>query len=180
MRGQIEVVDYDPAWPALFDAEAAALRLAFGAALTSLEHIGSTSVPGLAAKPVIDIQAVVRSVAEMPSVSPRLVGLGWTEGVFAPDPERHRYFKKYDRSGAHIRHLHVYEAAHPSRTAHLLFRDYLRAHPDEAGRYQALKRALAARFPEDSLGYNAAKTEYIEGVLAEARERNLSSREATE
>lgn len=167
---EVEIVDSDPRWPELFAAEAARLRPAFGPSLAAMEHIGSTPVPGLAAKPVIDIQAVVRSLRDMEAITPRVVALGWTQGVFGPDPKRRLYFKKYDASGIRTHQLHVYEASHPAAAAHLLFRDYLRTHEAEARRYEALKRDLAVPFRHDRLGYNDAKTDYIVAVIAKARE----------
>lgn len=168
---EVVVTDYDPRWPELFAAEAARLRPAFGPSLVALKHIGSTSVPGLAAKPVVDIQAVVRSLPDMDAVTPRVIALGWTQGVFTPDALRRLYFKKYDANGVRTCQLHVYEADHPVAAVHLLFRDYLREHKEEAQRYEALKRELAVGFRTDRLGYNDAKTDYIGSVVAKARER---------
>ncbi len=168
---EVEIADYDPRWPELFAAEAARLRPAFGLFLIAMEHIGSTSVPGLAAKPVVDIQAVVRSLSEIDTVTPRVVALGWTQGIFAPDAMRRLYFKKYNAGGVRTHQLHVYEANHPVAAAHLLFRDYLRTQGKEARRYEALKRELAQRFRTDRVAYNDAKTEYIEAVVAKAREQ---------
>ncbi len=168
---EVEIADYDSRWPELFAAEAEELRPAFGTALVAMEHIGSTSVPGLAAKPVVDIQAVVRLLSEMNAVTPRVIGLGWTQGVFAPDAMRRLYFKKYGAGSVRTHQLHVYEASHPVAAAHLLFRDYLRTHEEEARHYEALKRELAVRFRADRLGYNIAKTGYIEAVVAKAREQ---------
>ena len=166
---EVEIADDDPRWPGLFAAEAEQLRPAFGSSLVALEHIGSTAVPGLAAKPIVDVQAVVRSLSDMDSVTPKLADLGWQQGTFLPDPDRRRYFKKYDAAGARLYQLHIYEPDHPVGAAHLLFRDYLRAHEGEARRYEALKRELAVPFRHDRLGYNDAKTEYIEAVVTKAR-----------
>lgn len=169
---EVIVTDYDPRWPKLFQQDAEELRQAFGLLLVSLEHIGSTSVPDLAAKPIIDIQAIVRQVSSVALVRPSLALLGWEQGSFAPDPDWHLYFRKHTPDGERTHHLHVYEADYPAAAAHQLFRDYLRAHDDEAQRYAALKRSLAVRFRSDSLAYNDAKTEYIESILARAREQN--------
>ena len=167
---QVEVVDYDPCWPELFAAEAASLRSAFGASLVALEHIGSTSVPGLAAKPVIDIQAVVRNLAEAQAAVPALAGLGYEPGVFARDPERRLFFKKFSAEGRLTHHLHVYAPDHPAHSEHLLFRDHLRLHPDEAQRYCELKQQLAQQYRQERVAYSHAKTEYIEAVLNKAKE----------
>ncbi len=165
----IAVIDYDPEWPRLFLAETAGLRQAFGAVLIALEHIGSTAVPGLAAKPVIDIQAVVQSVSEAQKAVPALAVLGWEQGVFARDPERRLFFKKFHANGALSHHLHVYEANHPAAAEHTLFRDILRRCPDEAKRYLDLKNVLAHRYRHDRIAYSHAKTDYVEAVLKKAR-----------
>jgi len=165
----VEVVASDPRWLELYAQEVAGLRGAFGVSLVTLEHIGSTSVPGLAAKPIVDIQAVVRSVADAQNAAPTLAVLGWEQGVFALDPKRLLYFKKYNAAGVRTHQLHVYVPDHPVAAAHLLFRDYLRAHPEEAALYAALKRELAERFHTDRLAYNNAKTAYVEAVVAKAR-----------
>lgn len=169
--GEVVVIDYDPAWPQLFVTEADALRPAFGAALITLEHIGSTSVPDLPAKPVIDIQAVVRTLAEAQAAASALAEIGWEQGVFDLDPERRLYFKKNTAEGVRTHQLHVYQADHPAAADHVLFRDYLRAHPDEAKRYVDLKRRLAETHRRDRIAYSAAKDEYVAAVLAKAREQ---------
>lgn len=166
---EVAVTDYDPRWPELYTQEVAGLRGAFGPSLVALEHIGSTSVPGLAAKPIVDIQAVVQSAADAQNAAPALAALGWEQGVFALDPKRRLYFKKRNAEGIRTHQLHVYEPNHPAASAHLLFRDYLRAHPEEAAQYAALKRKLAERFRCDRLAYNDAKTGYVEAVVAKAR-----------
>ena len=166
---EVEIADYDPRWPEVFAAEAARLRPVFGASLLTLEQIGSTSVPSLAAKPVVDIQAVICSLPDMDAVTPRLTALGWIQVPFALDPVSRLYFKKYNAQGVRTWQLHVYAPDHPAAAAHRLFRDTLRADKAEARRYEALKRELAVHFRHDRLGYNDAKTEYIEAVLAKAK-----------
>jgi GrpB-like predicted nucleotidyltransferase (UPF0157 family) len=165
----VVIADYNSRWPSYFAEEAEWIRQVFGASLVALEHIGSTSVPGLAAKPVIDIQAVVQSVAGAQSAAPALALQGWQQGVFALDPERRLYFRKYNAQRIRTGQLHIYESTHPAAAAHLLFRNYLRAHPEEAALYASLKRELAQQFPTDRLAYNDAKTAYIEAVVAKAR-----------
>ncbi len=166
---EVVVAEHDPCWPARYAEESAKIRPAFGASLVALEHIGSTSVPGLAAKSIVDIQAVVRSLADAQRTASALSALGWEQGIFALDPKRRLYFKKRDAEGRRTHQLHVYEPDHPAASAHLLFRDYLRAHPEEAAQYAALKRNLAERFRADRLAYNDAKTAYVEAVVAKAR-----------
>ncbi len=166
---EVVVADYDPRWPELYAQEVAGLRQVFGASLVGLEHIGSTSVPGLAAKPIVDIQAVVRTLPDAQNAAPALAALGWRQGIFALDLETRLYFKKYNAQGGRTHQLHVYAPDHSAASAHLLFRDYLRAHPEEAQRYAALKRELVERFRFDRLAYNDAKTAYVEAVLAKAQ-----------
>ena len=168
---EIRLMDYDPRWPELYAEAAAGLRQALGPSLISVEHIGSTSVPGLAAKPIIDIQAVIRAASDVDEAGPALAALGWVRGTFTagPDPERHLYFKKNDAQGARTHQLHAYEADYPAASAHLRFRDYLRAHPEEAARYEDLKRGLAEQHRHDRLAYSDAKTAYVEAVLTKAR-----------
>ena len=167
--GEIVVSDYDPAWPGLFVIEAESLRPAFGAVLIALEHIGSTSVLGLPAKPIIDIQAIVRTLAEAQAAAPALANLGWEQGMFDLDPARRLYFKKNTAEGVRTHQLHVYEASLPAAADHVLFRDYLRAHPDEAAGYLDLKRRLAETYWHDRIAYSAAKDEYVAAVLAKAQ-----------
>lgn len=165
----IEVVDYDPQWPELFWAEEEDLRQAFGVSLLTLEHVGSTSVPGLAAKPVIDIQAIVRTIPEAQKAVPLLAALGYEQGVFARDPEGRLFFKKFNANRVLTHHLHVYEPNHVAMSQHVLFRAYLRLHPEEAVRYSGLKQKKAQQFRHERVAYSHAKTEYIEAVLAKAR-----------
>lgn len=164
----IEVLDYDPRWPGLFAEETPGLRSAFGASLIALEHVGSTAVPGLPARPVIDIQAVVRTLAEASAVVPALAALGWEQGIFARDPERRLFFKKFTAERVLSHHLHIYEAGHPAAKEHIIFRDILRHNPGEAQRYLDLKNALAQRYKHDRIAYSHAKTEYVEAALARA------------
>jgi len=168
----VVIIDYDLRWPELYAEAATGLRQALGASLLTLEHIGSTSIPGLAAKPIIDIQAVIGAVSDVDGAALTLAALGWERGAFmaGPDPERHLYFKKNDAHGARTHQLHAYEADHPAAAAHLLFRDCLRGHPEEAARYEDLKRSLAEKHRHDRLAYSDAKTPYVEAVLTKARE----------
>lgn len=165
---EVHIAEYDPRWPQLFAEEAVRVREALGRqAVVALEHVGSTSVPGLAAKPVIDIQVVVRSLEDAERAVPALEELGYRR---RPGLDAKRlYFPRDDAQGRRCFHLHVYGPDHPSREAHLTFRDHMRTHPDEAARYESLKRGLATRHPEDSLAYNDAKTEYIMSILEKVR-----------
>ncbi len=172
---EIRLSDYDPRWPALYAVEAARLRAAFPTDLVgAIEHFGSTAIPGMMAKPVIDILVAVRSVAEAraTAVSP-LEALGYA--FWSDNPKRDRlFFVKGLPPAAPQRTHHVHMAEPGSEMwERLPFRDYLRAYPDEARRYQELKLDLAGRHCNDREAYTAAKAAYVGGVLAKAREAGL-------
>jgi len=166
----VHLVDYDQRWPALYAAEAARVQAALPAGLVhAVEHFGSTAIPGMVAKPVIDILIAVRSIeqARTAAVAP-MVALGYA--FWADNPKRDRLFfvKGLPPAAPHRTH-HVHMTELGSEIWHrLLFRDYLRAHPDEAARYVALKRDLAARHHTDREAYTAAKAAYVDEIMAKA------------
>ena len=166
----VHLADYDPCWPAMYDAEAARVRTALPAGLVqAVEHFGSTAIPGMAAKPIIDILIAVRSVEEARAqavVPMEVIGYAF----WADNPRRDRLFfvKGLPPAAPHRTH-HVHMTEPGGEMWHrLLFRDHLRAHPDEAARYLALKRDLAARHRTDREAYTAAKSAYVDGVMAKA------------
>lgn len=172
MSDGIELVSYDPGWPGLFNAEAARLRAALGDDLvTDIEHFGSTAVPGLAAKPIIDILVGVRSLtAARAQAVPALEAMGYAFWYDNPATDRLFFVKGLPPNGPRTHHVHVVEPDSGSLFRdRLLFRDYLRTHPDEARRYEMLKRELAARFPEDREAYTDAKGDYVGAVTDQAR-----------
>lgn len=168
---EIEITDYDPRWPGLFEVEARALRDALPEILVvSIEHIGSTAVPGLPAKPVIDILVAVRSLdeARRVAVAP-LEALGYAYWAENPKPDRLFFVKGLPpKEARRAHHVHI---AEPGGEVwdRIRFRDYLRSHPDEAERYARLKRDLASTHRLDREAYTAAKGDHIAGVMAKAR-----------
>ena len=156
----VEVVDYDPAWPAEFERKRAELEATLGDLLVATHHGGSTAVPGLAAKPVIDIWAELsrpvqpRDIAAMAEIG--YVYLG--EAAMAD----HDLFVR--RSDVKC-NLHCYPAGHPEIDRHLAYRDWLRAHPEGAAAYAQLKWKLAVRFSGDRLAYTEAKSDFIDAAL---------------
>ena len=158
------IVPYDPFWPVSFQEEAARIKSAVGSLLTSLEHIGSTSVPGLAAKPVIDMLAGLNSLSDTPALVASLSPLGY---VYEPEREQvlpdRRYFSKM-KKGLLGYHLHMVEPSTDFYIRHLAFRDYLRAHPDAAAEYAALKIKLSKQYRSDREGYTNAKTAFIKDI----------------
>ena len=164
----VTIVEYDPTWPTMYEADAALIRDAVGSTVVAIEHVGSTAVPGLAAKPIVDIMAAVERLSDAAlCIEPlRLVGYRDVPEHEAQLPER-RYFHKGPPS-ARTCHLHMVELSSDFWARHLLFRDYLRQHPDAARRYAALKKDLAARFRDDREGYTEAKTPFIRSIERKA------------
>jgi GrpB-like predicted nucleotidyltransferase (UPF0157 family)/ribosomal protein S18 acetylase RimI-like enzyme len=168
----IVVVDYDPAWPGCFAAHDATIRAALGERARLVEHIGSTAVPGLAAKPIIDVLLVVDDPADEPSYLPALEAAGYVLRVREPDFYEHRML----RTPARDLHLHVFAADSPEVGRYLLLRDRLRR--DEADRelYAATKRRLAARRWSTMQHYAEAKSAVIEAIIARARDEQGARR----
>jgi GrpB-like predicted nucleotidyltransferase (UPF0157 family) len=161
----VVVVDYDLHWPATFESLRSHVAGALGGLVAAIDHIGSTAVLGLAAKPVIDMDVLLKSALDLPVVIRRLASLGYVHrgdlGIagreaFAPPP------------GVPVHHLYVCPPDSQEYRRHLALRDYLRARPSEAAAYSDLKRSLAARFRDDRFAYAAAKREFIEILLQKA------------
>ena len=165
MANPVILSDYDPNWPGLFQFLRRRVADVLGDMAAAIEHVGSTAVPGLAAKPIIDIDVLLASETMLLTAIERLAGLGYIhrgnlgiaerEAFFAPvnDPPHHLYV--CPPSGAEFRR-------------HVAFRDYLRAHPNDAKIYAGLKKALAERFREDRVGYNNAKNGFVEELTSRA------------
>jgi GrpB-like predicted nucleotidyltransferase (UPF0157 family) len=165
----ILVLDYDPQWPILFEKEKEAIIAALGSKVLLLEHIGSTAVPGLAAKPVIDIAVGVQSLVDAPVLIPCLEQLGYIYDSILEQlvPERRFFWKGTPM--IHTYHLHLAEPDHPVLRKPLQFRDYLRTHPDAVEQYGVLKRELAKRYVQDLDAYVAGKTSFVENVMLQIK-----------
>ena len=162
----IEVVDYDPAWPLAFAEIAARVGAAFTNGLQiKVEHVGSTSVAGLPAKPIVDLDVVIRSRADLPDAIMRLATLGYVHQGDGGIRGREA-FQSPPQTPPH--HLYVCAEDSAELGRHLAFRDYLRAHPGDAKQYGELKRELAARHTGDIDAYVQGKTAFVEAVLAKA------------
>lgn len=155
----VRIVDYDPAWPALAEEELRRIREALGEVAVRLEHVGSTAVPGLAAKPIVDLQLSVDAIHPRERYVALLERLGYLF-VSAPEsPDYHFFAKPPERPRTH--HLHVCEAGSEHEFRHVAVRDFLRNRADERERYEALKRQVAARHPQARLAYIDAKDSYV-------------------
>jgi GrpB-like predicted nucleotidyltransferase (UPF0157 family) len=159
MARTIELAPYNPDWPAKYELEAQRLIPVFGEQLISIQHIGSTAIPGIKAKPVIDIMIVVQDLELVEEFNPEMIGLGYTPRGEAGIPGR-RFFRK-DTQEIRSHHVHVYARGHEAIQTQLNFRDFLRAHPEDAQAYSRLKEALAAAYPFDPGMYTESKTEFI-------------------
>ena len=162
----IEVVDYDPAWPALFADIAGRVRAAFAEdRLLGIEHVGSTSVLGLPAKSIIDIDVIIPSRADLPEAIARLAMLGYVHQGDLGITSRESFKQP---AGTPRHNLYVCAEDSPELHRHLAFRDYLRAHPDDARRCGDLKRDLAARHVTDIDAYVDGKTAFVRSILQKA------------
>jgi GrpB-like predicted nucleotidyltransferase (UPF0157 family) len=165
MSERIIVVEYDPLWPRVFEELRASLVAAVGDLAVTVEHIDSTAVPGLAAKPIIDLDLVVASPEDIPAAIARLAALGYTHQGDPGIPGREAFLSPA-RGTSH--HLYACPSDGGEFRRHVLFRDYLRTHPRAARHYGRLKRSAALRFREDRVAYVGAKSRFIEAVLRRA------------
>ena len=166
LAGKVQLADYDPDWPRRFQREADRIRAVLGERVVQLEHVGSTSVPGLAAKPIIDIMLIVPDSSDEPGYLPDLEAAGYVLVIREPGWYQHRCFKGPDTNI----NLHVYSSGCPEIERYLLFRDRLRGHPGDRDHYQQAKRELAGRDWTYVQQYADAKTEVVEAIIARARE----------
>ena len=166
--GQVHLADYDAEWPLTYEREAARIRAALSSVVLLLEHAGSTSVPGLPAKPIIDIVLAVPDSADEAAYVPALEAVGYRLAVREPDWFEHRCLKRPEPAV----NLHVFTDGSEEIDRMLAFRDWLRAHPDDRDLYLRTKRELAARSWVFIQDYADAKSE----VIAEINERALRAR----
>ena len=164
LDGPVLLADYDPAWPALYAREAERIRAALGGRVLLLEHVGSTSVPGLAAKPKIDMLLGVADSADEAAYVPALEAAGYVLHIREPDWHEHRLFKGPDTDI----NLHVFSAGHPEIARMLLFRNWLRGNDADRRFYEQIKRELAARTWTFTQHYADAKTAAVEEIIARA------------
>ncbi len=168
----VNIVDYDPAWPERFSMLAASYDSMLGAVPRRIEHIGSTSVPGLAAKPIIDIIIVISSMKMFPSIGAALATLGYEHNGDQDVPGREVFkLQREELLARHLggvvpaHHLYVCPEVGDNLNRMLLFRDYLKAHREAALEYGELKKRLAIRYRNDRPGYTDAKSDFIRAIV---------------
>jgi GrpB-like predicted nucleotidyltransferase (UPF0157 family) len=162
-RGTIQVVPYQPAWKELFEVEAVKLRSALGNNLLQIEHVGSTAIEGMDAKPIIDIIVAVKSLSKARELVPVVQALGYNHKEDDDVPERIFFVKGLPSKRTY--HLSLTEPASGYWKAHILFRDYLLTHREVAEEYRQLKRELAEQYTDDRGSYTAGKERFVERVL---------------
>ena len=170
VNSNIAIVDYDPVWPVLFEEEARRIRAALGDRVLRIEHVGSTSVPGLAAKPIIDIVLVVADTAKEGAYVPALEAAGYTLRIREPDWYEHRIFKGPDSDT----NLHCFSDGCPEVERMLAFRDRLRTNNADRLLYEQTKRDLAAKTWKYVQDYADAKSAVVDEILSSAK-RELTS-----
>ncbi|HKK06931.1 MAG TPA: GrpB family protein [Gammaproteobacteria bacterium] len=158
----VEIYEYDACWPTMFEERALKLRAALGDAALRVEHIGSTSVPGLAAKPIIDILVVVADPGDEAGYLPALQQAGYELRVREPEFDEHRMVRTPERDV----HVHIFPPQSKEIGRYLAFRNQLRSNAEDRSAYEHAKRTLAKRKWTDMNDYAAAKTEVVEAILA--------------
>ncbi|MBD2210884.1 GrpB family protein [Calothrix sp. FACHB-156] len=166
---KVEVVPHDPTWSVKFEEEAKLVALALGENVVAIHHIGSTSIPNIYAKPIIDLLVQVKDLAKLDQQCSVMIALGYQAmGEFGL-PGR-RFFRKDNEAGTRTHHVHIFEFDVCEVQRHLAFRDYMIAHPDDALKYSDLKRQLANQFPQDIQGYVDGKDGFVKEMERKALE----------
>ncbi|MCW4052428.1 MAG: GrpB family protein [Candidatus Bathyarchaeota archaeon] len=176
MKRLVKIVDYNPQWPTLFENEKRLILHAIGNNVVRIEHVGSTAVIGLGAKPIIDITVAIKNLKEAYKCIGPLESIGYE---YVPEyeesiPER-RYFHKGRPARAQHYHIHMVTLSSNFWKRHLLFRNYLRTHPEVAQDYYELKKRLAREYGSDRTGYTEAKTLFIESAVAKAKKNERAN-----
>lgn len=164
LGGPVTLAEYDPAWPVLFEREAARIRAALGDRARLVEHAGSTSIPGLAAKPIIDIVLAVPDSSDEAAYVPPMEAAGYVLRIREPEWFEHRLFRGTDPAA----NIHVFTEGSPEIRRMLAFRDWLRGHDDDRLLYERTKRELAARDWKYVQHYADAKSDVVAEIMARA------------
>ncbi len=165
-REKIDLVPYTLEWETLFKAEAELLSKALGNTLQDIHHIGSTAIPGIVAKPIVDILPVVKDIHAVDQLTPSLEALGYeARGEFGI-PGRRFFMKK--QNGKRTFNVHIFEEGHPDIERHLRFRNYMRIHPEDAAAYSELKKELVIKFPDDIEQYCWGKEDFVKAIELKA------------
>lgn len=168
---QVQIVEYDPAWPQQFTAIQKMLNEELVDRILKIEHVGSTSVPGLAGKPILDIDIVISSMKDFPEVKKRLVERLDYVHVGDQGVEGREVFERPYQDEFMTYQLYVCTQDSPPHRYHTKFRDYLRTHPVAMAEYAQLKKALAAKHFDDLMAYFHEKSQFVENILQEINQQ---------
>ena len=164
---KVEVVEHNPDWGNLFKTESQYISQALDRNVVAIHHIGSTAIPHIYAKPIIDLLIEVNNINEVDRSNDKMKRIGYQAmGEFGISDRR--FFRKDNSSGIRTHHVHVFETNSPQIKRHLAFRDYMIAHPAKAQQYSDLKRKLAQQFPQNIESYMDGKDEFIKNIDREA------------
>ncbi len=166
IKREILLEPHNPSWAAAFEAERLAMESVDEGWFKAIHHVGSTSIPGIVTKPIIDILVGLYRDADGPACAGAMKNLGYDYRGDGGISGRHYYRK----GSPHTHHVHMWVESNPEYQRHLRFCDYLRRHPDEARAYEALKKELAVRFRSDTMSYSLAKNEFCQRVERLARD----------
>lgn len=169
----VYLVEYDPCWPARFIEEREQIVRVLSGHDVDVEHIGSTAIPGMAARPIIDIMVLIDDIAASTPCIEQLKTLEYDYYPYGEDVFAERRWLCKPSQAERTHHLHLVERKLPFHRDHLLFRDYLRMHTDAARRYESLKRQLADRYRNDRDGYTDEKSDFVASILRMARAEKL-------
>ena len=171
---EIRLVDYDPKWPNMFNGEAKILRDLLQDMVVSINHIGSTAVPGLDAKPVVDLMVEVTNLEKVQSMQEEFQNAGYE--VLGENGIPGRHFVTRNSAGERTHDIHIFETGHKEIEQMILFRDRMIENPKEAESYSELKNELAAQYRDDPIGYTQGKTEFILSAIEAQREKIRSKK----
>jgi GrpB-like predicted nucleotidyltransferase (UPF0157 family) len=173
---KVEVVLYDPEWREAFEVESKLVIDALGENVVAIHHIGSTAIPSIYAKPIIDLLVEVKDIIKVDEQSLAMDLLGYeVMGEFGISGRR--FFLKNNQEGIRTHHIHIFEVGSAQGERHLAFRDYMIAHPEDAQRYSELKRKLAREHPKNIDGYMDGKSSFIEVIDKKAAQWRALARE---
>ncbi|BDM82044.1 GrpB family protein [Acaryochloris marina] len=168
---KVEVVPHNPAWKIIFQTEASLVKEALGETVMAVHHIGSTAIPGIHAKPIIDLLVEVQCMTQVDARSSSMEQLGYeVMGEFGISGRR--FFRKNNRNDVRTHHIHLFNHSSAQVKRHLAFRDYMIAHPTDAKQYSDLKRQLAHQYPTNIDGYMDGKDSFIKAIDVKAGQWN--------
>jgi len=165
-RGVVELKPYNSQWKEFYRKESELISSTISDYLVDIQHIGSTAIPGIIAKPIIDIAVAINSLENIEKIIGPLSEIGFIYRGEQGIPDRHMFVKGGEELRTH--HMHVMHKSHYEWKKHILFRDYLMNHPKEVKKYSELKRRLEKQFKHDRESYTESKSEFIEGILEKA------------